>query len=197
MGNGNGSAFFEMNDLKLIMILLGCKPPGRNTEQHDLFFGIGKSLSDVKNDILDFWKEAKGKIHIDAWRQVQSVHGYTIEVIHKEDVASSQQEKLFFINLGGYKQNEFEEYHYKLLTVATDKGTAIQKAKGTAFYKHTGFAGAVSHIDDKYGIDVDDIYEIEDILPFRLKAQYTIEITKTDTLNEDELHLGYLKIDKL
>lgn len=179
------------------MILLGCKPAGRNTEQHDLFFGIGKSLSDVRNDIIDFWKEANGKIHIDGWREVQSVDGYAIKVAGKEGGTSSQKEKLFFINLGGYKQNELEEFHYKMLTVATDKGAAIQKAKQNAFYKHTGFEGATSHIDDKYGIDVDDIYEIEDILPSHLKEQYSIQITKADNLNEDELHLGYLKIDKL
>ena len=184
-----------MSGLKLYMVLLGCKPKGRNTEQHDLFFGIGKSLSDIKNDILDFWKEADGKVHIDAWREVRLVDGYAISILKKED--HQQKEKLFFINLGGYKQSEFEEFHYKMLTVAADKGTAIQRSKQTAFYKHTGFEGAVSHIDDKYGIDVDDIYEIEDILPIHLKEQYSIQINKTETLNEDELHLGYLKIDKL
>lgn len=186
-----------MKNLKLYMILLGCKPIGRNTEQHDLFFGIGSSLSDVKNDIIDFWKEANGKIHIDGWREVRSVDGYKIEVNERKEASPSTEEKLFFINLGGYKQNEFEEYHYKLLAVSKDKGAAIQKAKQTAFYKHTGFKGAVSHIDDKYGIDVDDIYEIEDVLPSHLKKQYSIQITKADNLVEDELHLGYLKIDKL
>jgi hypothetical protein len=179
------------------MILLGCKPSGRNTEQHDLFFGIGQTLSSVKNDILDFWKEASGRIHIDAWREVQLVDGHKIEISERKDEILDHHERLFFINLGGYKQNEFEEYHYKLLTVSTDKGAAIQKAKQTAFYKHTGFEGAVSHIDDKYGIDVDDIYEIQDILPSYLKEKYTIQITKADNLKEDELHLGYLKIDKI
>jgi hypothetical protein len=186
-----------MEDLKLFMILLGCKPEGRNTEQHDLFFGIGKTLSDVKKDIIDFWKEANGRIHIDAWREATSVDEYKITVIKRNDADAVHNEKLFFINLGGYKQNEFEEYHYKLLTVAPDKGLAIQKAKQTAFYKHTGFEGAVSHIDDKYGIDVDDIYEVEDILPSHLKEQYSIRINKTEDESEDELHLGYLKIDKI
>ena len=178
------------------MVLLGCKPSGRNTEQHDLFFGIGRSLSDVKNDIIDFWKEANGKIHIDGWREVTSVDGYKISVVNKSNIAT-EKEKLFFINLGGYKQNEFEEFHYKMLTIAADKGIAIQKAKQTVFYKHTGFKGAVSHVDDKYGIDVDDIYEIEDILPSHLKQQYSIQITKADSPNEDEMNLGYLKLDKM
>lgn len=187
----------HMNELKLFMILLGCKPQGRNIEQHDLFFGIGNSLSDVKQDILDFWKEANGKIHIDGWREVKAVDGYRIEIVKRENALTSQKWKLFFINLGGYKRNEFEEFHYKMLAVAEEKGAAIQKAKQTAFYKHTGFEGAVSHIDDRYGIDVDDIYEIQDILPSHLKEQYSIRITKTENPPEDELHLGYLKIEKI
>lgn len=186
-----------MKELKLYMILLGCKPTGRNTEQHDLFFGIGRSLNVVKDDIIDFWKEAMGKIHIDAWREVRGVDHFKIEIIDRSDVVSPPKEKLFFINLGGYKQNEFEEFHYKMLTVATDKGTAIQKAKRTAFYKHTGFKGATSHIDAKYGIDVDEIYEIEDILPLHLKEKYSIRLTKTLENVEDEVHLGYLKIEML
>jgi len=179
------------------MVLLGCKPPGRNTEQHDLFFGIGTSLSEVRNDIIDLWKEADGKIHIDGWREVQSVDDYKIEIISKKDAGQIKKERLFFINLGGYKPNEFEEFHYKLLTVSTNKGAAIQQAKQTAFYKHTGFEGAVSHVDDKYGIDVDDIYEIQDILPSHLKEQYSIRISPNDSRKEDELYLGYLKIDKI
>jgi hypothetical protein len=186
-----------MNNLRLYMVLLGCKPPGRNTEQHDLFFGIGASLSEVKKDMVEFWKEADGKIHVDGWKEVTSVDGYKIEVVTKRDAGQSQSERLFFINLGGYKPNEFEEFHYKLVTVSPDKGAAIQRAKQTAFYKHTGFEGAVSHVDDKYGIDVDDIYEIEDILPSHLKEQYSIRISNGNGEEEDELHLGYLKIDKI
>ena len=179
------------------MVLLGCKPTGRNTEQHDLFFSIGRSLSEVKKDMIDFWKEADGRIHVDGWREVQWVEDHKVEVVAKEEKSIPQQEKLFFINLGGYKQNEFEEFHYKMVTVARDKGIAVQRAKQTAFYKHTGFEGAVSHIDDKYGVDVDDIYEIEDILPFHLKDQYSLRITKVEGSQNDELHLGYLKIDKI
>jgi hypothetical protein len=50
-----------MNDLKLYMLLLGCKPAGRNTEQHDLFFGMRASLSDVKMTSLIFGKKPMEK----------------------------------------------------------------------------------------------------------------------------------------
>ncbi len=111
--------------------------------------------------------------------------------------SSANAAKLFFINLGGYKPGEFEEYHYKMLVAATGKGMAIQQAKQTAFYKHTGFKGATSHIDDKYGIDVDDVDEINDILPAHLKEKYAILLSPAEHTHTDEMVLGYTMLDKL
>lgn len=180
----------------LFMVMLGCTPSGRLTEQHDVFFGIGSSLKELVPNMKSFWPEAKGRIHIDAWRKITQIEGFKIEVV-SIDLKATLQEKLFFINLGGYKENEFEEYHYKVVTVAKNKAEAIKKAKQTTFYKHCGFKGATSHIDDKYGIDVDDIYEIEDILAPHLKEQFSLKISKTEDFKEDSLEIGYLKIDKL
>ena len=70
-------------ELKLYMLMLGCTLVGRLTEQHDIFFGIGSSLKDLIPQIKNFWPEAKGKIHIDAWREVSVVDDFTIEVVSK------------------------------------------------------------------------------------------------------------------
>jgi hypothetical protein len=186
--------------MKLFMLMLGCKPPGRNTEQHDIFFGIGNSLKELIPDILEAWPEAKKKIHIDAWREVNFVDDSAIEVYEKENAISGSGDettKLFFINLGGYKENEFEEFHYKMLVACADKSIAIKRAKETAFYKHTGFKGATSHIDDKYGVDVDDIYEITEILSPRLKQKYGLRLSPSNNTVEDKINLGYFKLDKL
>ena len=177
------------------MVMLGCKPQGRITEQHDIFFGIGKSLTDLIPEMNAFWPEAKGKIHIDAWREITFVDGFSLEITER-NAAVLQNEKLFFINLGGYKENEFEEYHYKVVTVAKNKAEAIKKSKQTTFYKHCGFKGATSHIDDKYGIDVDDIYNIEDLLSDETKKNFQIQIHATNSSVDDILHIGYLKIKK-
>ena len=150
--------------------------------------------------MIEFWKEAKGDIHVDAWREVTNVDGYKIEIIHNDHelaVAEGKLNLLYFINPGGYKQNEFEEFHYKMIAVAPEKGDAIRQSKQTAFYKHTGFRGATSHVDDKYGIDVDDIYGIEDILPLEIKKKYRIQISQNDSSEEDELHMGYFNLEKL
>lgn len=183
--------------MKLFMILLGCKPEGRHTEQHDIFFGIAETLKLLVPEIIVAWPEAKGKIHVDAWREVNIVDGYKIEVAEKgSSLSITQNVKLFFLNLGGYKQNEFEEYHYKMLVAAKDKGEAIKEAKATAFYKHTGFKGATSHIDDKYGVDVDDVFEITDILSKEIKEKYSIVLTKNKYDTEDKMNLGYFRLEK-
>ena len=78
-----------------------------------------------------------------------------------------------------------------------NKSKAIQLAKATAFYKHTGFKGATSHIDDKYGVDVDDVFEIKDILPQYIKEKYSIVLSPTDNIIEDKVNLGYFILEKL
>jgi hypothetical protein len=52
-----------------------------------------------------------------------------------------------------------------MIIAAKDKSEAVTISKQTAFFRHTGFKGATAHIDDKFGIDVDDIYEIKDLPP--------------------------------
>jgi hypothetical protein len=183
-------------EFKLYMIMLGCRPKGRYTEQHDVFFGIGTSLKELIPNMKAFWPEAKGQIHIDAWREVTAVDDFKIEITAKGNAAKSNSQ-LFFINLGGYKENEFEEFHYKILAVGDSLSEATKKAKATTFYKHCGFKGATSHIDDKFGIDVDDVFNVKEILSPVFTEQFELQIIPSENTTEDILHIGYLKIDKI
>jgi hypothetical protein len=186
--------------LKLYMLLLGSKAPGRHVEQHDFFFGVSTSLAELVPAMKTFWRGAVGNLHIDGWREVNTVDGYSIKVVLKDDAIVPSENKLFFINLGGYMAGRLEEQHYVILSVKTDRGLAIQEAKKAAFFKTNTIAsvkGANAHIDDKYGIDVDDIYKIEEMLPAAHKDKYHIEITPGSNLPEDEVHLGYFRLDRL
>ncbi len=185
-----------MGELKLYMLLLGCRPNGRLTEQHDVFFGIAENLKALIPYIKNFWPEAKGNIHIDAWREVTLVNDHSITIVDRKKEKNSDQ-KLFFLNLGGYKAQEFDEFHYKLLSVASTSAEAIQQAKQSAFYKHFGFKGAASHIDDKYGVDVDDVYAVKEILHSSFKEMYSLELKEEKHKTEDKLHLGYLPLKKI
>lgn len=183
--------------LKLFMVLLGCTPKGRHTEQHDIFFGIGESLPALKKDMQSFWPGTQ--LHIDAWRVITNVNGHTIHVVEKT-TQKENSNQLFFLNLGGYRQNEFEEFHYRMLVVAPDKGKAVKAATQTAFYKHVSLPGnGTSHIDDRYGVDVDDVFKIADVLPASVKEKYSIAISAAAdfSIPDDELHLGYVKWNAL
>jgi hypothetical protein len=183
--------------LKLFMVLLGANPPGRIVEQHDYFFGIAASLKELVPAIQAFWPEGGKSIHIDGWREVTSVDDHTVSVVLKDDVLAVPQKKLFFINLGGYQTGKLEEQHYTMLTVKDDRLPAIKESMKSLFYKTNNIKGAHSHIDEKYGVDVDDVYRIEDVLSSELKEKYQLIIEPANDLEEDQINLGYFKLDKL
>ncbi len=179
--------------------MLGATPPGRHIEQHDIFFGIGTSLKDLAADMKAFWPEPE-RIHIDAWREVTIVENYKVVIVPKDQPENpgAAKKKLFFINLGGYQENKFEEQHYVVLTVKDDRAAAFREAKDTFFYKNHSFGKTgTSHIDDKYGVDVDDLYEIDDVLAPALKQKYRVELYPITGVKEDEMKLGYVKMSSL
>jgi hypothetical protein len=68
-------------ELKLYMLLLGSKAPGRHVEQHDFFFGVAHSLKELVPAIKSFWHGTGSSLHIDGWREVTNVDGYRCKSI--------------------------------------------------------------------------------------------------------------------
>lgn len=184
-------------EAKLFFFLVGCKLPGRHTEQHDVFMGIGRSVRDCIPALQNFWPDAIN-LHIDCWREVTNVNGYAVKVFPKtpkRDLGSGL--FLYFINLGGYRNGEFEEFHFREIVAAPNLLEAVKLAKKTPFYKQYGFKGAVAHIDNKYGVDVDEIYPVEEMLAEPDKSHFSIVVSNELTSVPDTLHLGYTTISKL
>jgi hypothetical protein len=202
----------------LFMVQLGGRPKGRLIEQHDMFFGIADDLVELIPAINEHWPEVKNKWHVDSYRAVTRVDGYRIDWVAKDEAenesAAELEEahddkidddstylKLFFINLGGYLPDDFEEYHHKLLIVAPTQAEAIKQAKQSDFYKKYSFKDkdtpfdAASHIDDKHQVDVDDIYNVNELLT---AGSLQIIKDKADTASiEDKAYIGYLSIKNL
>ena len=182
--------------MKLFYIILGAIPKGRNIEQHDIFFGIAENLKDLIPEMKKFWPEAKGKIHIDGYQEIKYVDGFELKIVEK--TSESLEKNLFFINLGGYDRTKFEELHQKYVMVGKSMSEIIRRVKKTDFYKTMGFQNAESHIDDKYGVDIDDIFKISDILPQEMKEKYSIVLEKTDVENQENYtFIGYLALSKI
>lgn len=140
---------------QLFAVLLGGKLPGYTIEQHNVFFGIGTILEDLYADIKKFWSVAP-KIHIDAYMIIDQIGDYDIVPVQRNEPASEQDDqKLFFVNLGGYREGTFEEIHKKLFVIAPDQTAAAAIAKDDSFFQEGVNEGkAVPHIDDRQMLDV-------------------------------------------
>ena len=209
---------------KLFMIKIGGRPPGRLIEQHDMYFGVGEHISDFIDAINDHWPEVKNKWHLDAYRQVTVVNQYQINwqptKKHAPQVIAEENDKLklYFINLGGYIAGEFEEYHHKLLLVAPTQADAIRQAKKSVFYQQYSFRdkgspfNAAAHIDDKQQVDVDEIYDVNDLLTggrlsislleetdseLQSKNKPTKDNARQNSVSADKAYIGYLSLKKL
>ena len=192
--------------LTLFMVQLGGRPKGRLIEQHDIFFGVGGKVNELIDDINRHWPEVSNKWHIDSYRAITKVGNYAVKLVESNNQAAPDNGlKLFFINLGGYQQGSFEEFHYKLLVVATSQADAIKQAKQSDFYKQFTFKdktspfNAASHIDDKFEVDIDDIYNVNDLVSnIQILIEPMInnshELTNAD---EDKEYVGYLSIKNL
>lgn len=181
--------------MKLFYILLGATPKGRNIEQHDVFFGIAENVKDLFPAIRDFWKDAGSTFHMDGYQEIKYVDGFEVKIVPKVENPSFHQ--LYFVNLGGYKIGFFEEFHQQSLMVGTSMAEIVKKAKATTFYKTMGFKNAVSHIDEKHGVDVDDVFSVSDILPLSMKEKYSIILEPSESGNQSNFSkVGYIKINK-
>lgn len=83
-----------------------------------------------------------------------------------------------------------------MLIVADDLSQAIEIAKNSEFFQSFSIddSRAISHIDNRYGVDIDDAFAVMDILPSRFKMQYQIDIIPMTDIQAqaDEIALGYL-----
>lgn len=189
--------------MKLLMLKIGARPKGRLIEQHDIVFAVVDDFTQVIDIVNTHWHEVKNKWHIDAWREINRVGDFKVEIAPNDNVTT--QNKLFFVNLGGYLPNVFEEFHYKELVVAPTLSQATAQAKKSDFYKVydlttvdslTGING-VSHVDDKLDVDVDEIHCVNELVKdFALNITPLSEREK-QTMPEDEMHIGYLSIKKI
>lgn len=204
--------------MQLFMLKIGARPKGRLIEQHDVMFVLANSLSDVIHTVNDAWAEVKNKWHLDAWRVVNRVGDYQISVLQNlkenslskekpfNDLTANDELKLYFVNLGGYLPNQFEEFHYKTLVVADSISKATAQVKKSDFYHDYTFNNAnptvsgmaTSHVDDKHELDVDDIYPVADLLPDSVSLSIrALSDDEKATIPHDALHIGYLSLKQL
>ena len=112
--------------MKLFMVYVGGSFANANIELHDVRFSIGATIEDCHDDLRSQWWGDPKSLHLDSWGEVTQADGYDIAVTREPrmDVLL----RLFFVNLGGYRPDEFGELHRDVLVVAPDARAAKARA---------------------------------------------------------------------
>ena len=113
--------------MKLFMFYVGGDCGNSNVELHDVRFSIGRSPEDCFADLRRQWWGEPKSLHLDCWGAVEQADGYDVEI--SPEPPSDLQNKLFFVNLGGYDSSLFSELHKNILIVAVDAKSAKDRAK--------------------------------------------------------------------
>lgn len=176
--------------MKLFMFYIGgdCahingKAPN-NIELHDVCFSVGNSIEDCYDDIRRQWWGEPKSLHIDSWCHVTHVEGYEVVLSDKPDDGT---QKLFFLNMGGYKSGEMEEMHKNLLAVDETPHKAILR-----ILKSLKDEWRIPHKDFVY--EVEKIFSVSEALT---KSGHHIHLVKSETVKPLEFASRYIRLDAL
>ncbi len=166
--------------MKLFAVYLGGRIKWCHVEMHDVQFSIGESIEDCYTD-LQQKRCGSAQCHIDAFLELKYVDGYEISFADTPQVSDN---KLYFVNAGGYDPQKFGENHAIGFYVAPSPPAATKKALAVLC------AGEEKkHQDDLY--DVDDCFALE-----KVRDKYIVFTPTHLTQDFLPMYYGYGTLDK-
>ena len=166
--------------MKLFSVFLGGRADKCNTELHDVVFTLGEKIEDTYTDLLRKWFGVPDRLHIDSWVNLSIVEGYKIS-ISKEKKKSD--EKLYFVNLGAYEKNRFEELHESKFMVDVNKINVKKRAKELLLV-------------GKEQVHLDDLYDVDDCIEINKVSDFYIVLKKSTKSQNLKFNNGYHPIPK-
>jgi hypothetical protein len=112
--------------MKLFAIYIGGIHEKALIELHDVRFIIADKIEDTYETLRASWWGTKKSLHLDAWVDLQHADGYKVSL--KNEPANNEENKLYFVNLGGYNSLEFTELHKNVFVVAPNESKAKVRA---------------------------------------------------------------------
>jgi hypothetical protein len=138
---------------KLFMFYLGGEAPGANIEVHDVQFAVAETPEEEFPELVKRWWSVPSSIHVDSYAQVNWADGYDVTVA---DTRAEQQQRLYFINMGGMMPGAMQESHEFGLFVAATPAEAKKRALKTMMH-----GVPHQHRDNFY--DVDDCVVLDEV----------------------------------
>ena len=166
--------------MKLFSVFLGGRAYKCNTELHDVVFTLGEKIEDTYIDLLRKWFGLSDRLHIDSWVDLNIVEGYKIS-LSKEKKRSNK--NLYFVNLGAYEKNRFEELHESRFMVDINKVNVKKRAKEELLV-------------GKEQVHLDDLYDVDDCIEIKEVSGYYINLERTQKKSNLKFNNGYKSIPK-
>ena len=113
---------------RLYLVVLGGRSNKSNIELHDVRWVIGENIESTLPQLRNQWFGIRKGLHIDSYTCIETVDGYRVELGKSSDCKRGNQ-RLWFVNLGGYDPEKLAEQHHFGLIVSPTMVLAKQEAK--------------------------------------------------------------------
>ena len=145
---------FLRDKMKLFVIYIGGSHEKAFIELHDMRFVVADCIEDTYDYLRKSWWGTPESLHLDAWGELKHADDYDIHITNEP--STDMVNKLFFINLGGYDNNEFTELHKNIFIVAKNEIEAKTKSLNQIQKWH------MKHRD--YQFDVEKVINVSNIV---------------------------------
>lgn len=167
----------QKNKLKLFAFYIGGSTENSLIELHDVRICAGETMEATYDEIRRSWWGTPESLHLDCWGELTGADGHEISLSAQKPAG---EDKLWFVNLGGYIPDDFTEQHKNVFVVAPTKSKAkVRALKQVLHWK--------SHHED-YSFDVEQMTCVNDILA--RKGLY-IHLKKSDSAQPFSFKFGF------
>ena len=111
--------------MKLFMFYIGGDCGGSNIELHDIRFAAGDTAEDCHGALRRQWWGTPKSLHLDCWGAVEQADGFDVRLERAPQVGTN---RLYFLNMGGYQPDQFEELHKNVLLVGETQQEVLVRA---------------------------------------------------------------------
>lgn len=174
--------------MKLFAFYIGGSTPHSLIELHDVRVLAGNTIEDCYDRIRETWWGTPKSLHLDCWGELTSADGHNI-TLRQEPFTG--EDKLWFVNLGGYDPEDFNEPSKNIFVVAPTES----KAKVRALKTILPWKG--HHKDYQYEVEnlacVNDIAGVggwhihleksDNAVPFKFEYGFNTAIRKTSAVD--------------
>lgn len=168
--------------MKLFAIYIGGSTETSLIELHDVRFVVADTLEGTIPELKRTWWGTPESLHMDCWGELTSADGHNISL---GKAPATGEDKLWFVNLGGYDPSDFTELHKNVFVVAPTKSKAkVRALKQILDWK--------SRHED-YTHDIEQLTCLDEIVG--AKGLY-IHLEKTDTPKPFDFTCGYKPLGK-